>query len=198
MTLEVYLKQNPKKYLIFDLDCTLARLEIGWQNVHQTLFEEVQIIDPTLAIRPPQNAHEFFTLIGKTAKKYGPQAKHALDIGREQYETAHYHGYKAHPSLVAFIKANASSYSFALWTSNTKKIIQDFLCKENIEKAFVKIIAFEDVQFPKPDPEGFEKIYDRSIYMKNDYLMIGDSTSDEEAAKAAGIDYYQDNYFSHH
>lgn len=52
-----------------------------------------------------------------------------------------------------------------------------------------------DVQLVKPDPEGFGLIYE-SGQDKEQYLMVGNSSSDEGMAQAAEIDFYKVDYFA--
>jgi HAD superfamily hydrolase (TIGR01549 family) len=195
MSLETYLSQNPKKYLIFDLDLTLARLEIDWSDVFQMLFSEVKSIDPSLPFAMPENAHDYFKLLNEVVTKQGKSAKQKLDKAVEEYERVHYHGYTPYPELVSFIHAQKNNYTFGLWTSNSTRTIQDFLQKEQLKDIFKHIIAMENVLFTKPNPEGFYKIYERNN-LKKEYLMIGDSPSDERAAQAADIDFFRIDYFS--
>mgnify|MGYP000097042466 CR=1 FL=1 len=57
-------------------------------------------------------------------------------------------------------------------------------------KYFKKVVVREDVKYTKPHPDGFYLIFDKGIYKKRDYLLVGDSDRDPEAAKAAGIDFF--------
>ncbi|MCX6730469.1 MAG: hypothetical protein NTZ55_01350 [Candidatus Roizmanbacteria bacterium] len=70
MSLEEYLSYNLKKYLIFDLDGTLARLHIDWSTMDQEVFDFVRTFDEPLTKTvpfvvdahdeyPKPRAHEF-------------------------------------------------------------------------------------------------------------------------------------------
>ena len=195
MSLEEYLAIHPKKYLIFDLDETLAWLQIDWKEIHQALFDVAKSIDPSLTTSPTKNGIEYFSLINLITNKQGDLAKKRLNTFIQEYEQRNYRGYTPNPALIAFIKAQKQNYSLSLWTSNTKQIVDDFLQKEQLYDSFNTIVTFESVKFTKHNPDGFYKIYDRNN-IKSDYLMIGDSASDEAAAKAAGIDFFKVTYFA--
>jgi len=194
MSLGEYLEHHPKKYLIFDLDRTLARLEIDWSTYRREIFDIVATFDSHLSASTPFEAHMGIRLANEAVQKHGKKAKTVLDAFNETYELTHYHGYTPNPALLSFIRAHKNHYSFFLWTANCRKTILDFLQKEQLTGTFKKIITLDDVDYVKPDPDGFTKIYDRENN-KDHYLMIGDRFTDEGAAKAAGIDYWQDNYF---
>lgn len=195
MKLEEYLSLHPKKYLIFDLDETLARLEIDWSTVHQMLFREIKKIDQSLVSEATTNAREFYNLINTTASKHGTIAKQAINKAIEIYEQKNYSSYTPNSDLLLFIHSHVNTYTFSLWTSNSIYTIQDFLHQEHLKSIFRKIIALEDVLFTKPNPDGFSRIYEQKN-LKTDYLMIGDSENDEGAAKNAGIDFFKIDYFT--
>jgi HAD superfamily hydrolase (TIGR01549 family) len=111
-----------------------------------------------------------------------------------QFECKSYSGYLPNNELLSFIRSHADTYIFSLWTSNTERVISDFIQKEGLRPIFQNIISLNTVHYSKPYPDGFYKIYNAS-FSKKDYLMIGDSDNDESAAKAAGIDFFKVDYF---
>lgn len=195
MNLSEYLKNNPKKHLIFDLDETLIRLEVDWSGVYEMLFTAIKNIDPSLISKVPESALEFYNLVNMATLKHGEKAKKKLDQTIAEYEISHYMRYTPNPSLMSFIRTHKDTYSFSLWTSNAKGTIRDFLQKEQFEYYFEKIITLESVLFTKPNTYGFDMIYN-SNNSKKDYLMIGDSDNDKIMAKNAGIDFFQVDYFA--
>ncbi len=53
---------------------------------------------------------------------------------------------------------------------------------------FDDVIAFDDVEKRKPDPESFFKLLEKHGINNGDALMIGDTTTDINYAKNAGVD----------
>lgn len=51
------------------------------------------------------------------------------------------------------------------------------------------MLGGDDVEKPKPDPEGLLKLLELFGVRKNELLYIGDSHVDEKAAAAAGVDF---------
>jgi phosphoglycolate phosphatase len=53
---------------------------------------------------------------------------------------------------------------------------------------FNDVLAFEDVEKRKPDPDSLIKLMDKYSLLPGDVLMVGDSITDILYAKAAGVD----------
>lgn len=195
-TLENYLQTHPKKYLIFDLDSTLARLKIDWTTFRRDIFDLVAIFDKQLTEEVPFVPFAGLELANRAIKLHGEHAKNTINSFVERYELTHYSGYTPNPELLSFIRSQKEKYKLYIWTSNMRKTIMEFLKNELLESSFSKIVCREDVTFLKPDREGFKQIQIGGSN-PNEYLMIGDNFTDEGAAKNAGIDFFIIDYFSH-
>lgn len=195
MELEKYLQNSDKTHLIFDLDRTVARLEIDWSTFRRELFDTVGKIDRPLMESVPFEHGRGNELINKAVKKHGSVMKQALIAFTEEYETSHYHGYTANPDLVRFLRDNASGFSVFLWTNNCRRVADKVVSAEGIARAFTKVVAFEDVDCVKPEPDGFLRIRDNKTPREN-YLFVGDSIFDETASAAAGLDFFKTEYFN--
>lgn len=66
----------------------------------------------------------------------------------------------------------------------TVKIMQ----KHGFDVLFDDVIAFDDVQMRKPDPDSFFKLLKKHGIEPSDALMIGDTINDIKYAKNAGVD----------
>lgn len=189
-----YLSTHPKKTIIFDLDNTLTQLTIDWSGVYNMLYDAANKLFPDLKITIPSSSLEFYTLYSQLISQGGLKTKENLDQTIETFEVSHYHGYIPNPMLVSFIHNNANQFQFALWTSNTRGAIQDFLEKESLKSVFHTIVTLNDVHRAKPHSDGFLQIFDKNSD-KNTYLMVGDRSIDRDAAHNAGIDYFEETYF---
>lgn len=87
------------------------------------------------------------------------------------------------------IKALSKKNDLAIFTGRPKEeaifILEKFKIKEN----FKVIIAMEDVENQKPNPEGLNKIINRFKQNKENTIYIGDSIDDSMAAESAGISF---------
>lgn len=202
MTLQEYLKNNPKKYIIFDLDRTLVWLDIDWgetdhfEKFFKLLFTSMEKIDKKAAF-------DFISSIKSSPYSEGwrekmncflkdhPQGQKIMVESNAVFELSHYHGHdRLNNEFVTFLKENYAKYIFYLYTSNSRKITEAILKKFELYKFFKKIITRDEVLLIKPNPEGFFLIYQKSAD-KKDYLMVGDGKADWGMAKNAGIDYLE-------
>lgn len=74
-------------------------------------------------------------------------------------------------------------------TNKFRYRIEQVLEKYNISHLIDMIIGYEDVEIPKPNPEGILKIIDCYDIEREEFLYIGDSLTDAETAEAADIDF---------
>lgn len=196
MTLTEYLAIHPKKYLIFDLDHTLAKLNIDWSTVRREIFDLVATFDEPLSKSVPFVSNAGIELSNRAVKKHGKEVAKKIRTFVEEYEVTHYYDYEPNHELLDFIRNNRQTYVYYMWTSNGTRTIQDFLNKESLSSYFLKIITQNDVSLIKPESEGFTFLYTPGESLSY-YMMIGDSLSDKNAAKNAGIDFFEIDYFEH-
>lgn len=186
---------HPKKYLIFDLDHTLVRLEIDWSTYRREIFDLVATFDKPLTELVLFTPFAGLELSNRVIKKHGEFAKKKINAFVEKYETTHYAGYTPNTELLSFIRTHAKkNYRFFIWTSNARKTFDDLLIKEHVQDVFTRIVDRCAVSLLKPEIDGFKLIQIPHAPL-NDYLMIGDNFTDEGAAEKAGIDFFKVNYF---
>jgi HAD superfamily hydrolase (TIGR01509 family) len=77
----------------------------------------------------------------------------------------------------------------AICSLNSHEIIDRLLEKYDLENQFDIVMGIEDVNNPKPFPEGINEIMKKMNIRKMDTVFIGDSWTDRLAALLAGIDY---------
>jgi len=195
ISLETYLRNNPKKYLIFDLDETLALLHINWNTIRQGVFKIVSRYDEQLVHSMVDEHFVTIYLANKAVSKYGKKIKEEITAFWSDYEKNNYSGYTPNTELIKSVISLDSRYKKYIWTTNTLYPINDFLKKEGITSQFEKIISHEKVLRLKPEADGFAEIYVPRTPLA-DYLMIGDSINDEGAAKNVGIEFFKIDYFA--
>jgi beta-phosphoglucomutase-like phosphatase (HAD superfamily) len=195
MTLEDYLAKNPKKYLIFDLDGTLADLHVNWFGIDKDISDLVASIDAPLSKEVPLGRFAGIHLTNMVNKKYGELSRKKMNIFIDDFEKKNYSGFSPNHELINFLRDISNErYNCYLWTTNTRMVIEDFLSKEKLVGRFTKIVSHNDTTLLKPEAEGFSYIYTPNTSL-SDYLLIGDSINDELAAKNAGIDFFKVDYF---
>lgn len=93
-----------------------------------------------------------------------------------------------HPTVLETLKKlRQTPRQHAIVTSSRRPYIEIALNLHKIQHLFDDMITYEDVIKRKPDPEPVQKIMTRLGAKKETTLIIGDSSVDVAAGKAAGI-----------
>lgn len=176
-------------HLIFDFDSTLAKLLINWTDWHTGTEKVVQEFDQNFAHPNKFNQQEINSLI----VKYGGELRKKLWQFNQKFETNHLKGVKPILKTLNLLRQQAKqNKTIFLLTSNSRATVMPLLDELKIKQLFTVIITKTDVLFIKPDPQPFSLIYDSVTPLKK-YLMIGDSSSDENFAKNVGIEFLHVN-----
>jgi HAD superfamily hydrolase (TIGR01549 family) len=183
--LKAYLSENPKKYVIFDFDETLFTLDLPWEKYYPVISEKLHKLDPTYPAESDNTALE-----NGVTQKIGKRAAEVRWRYSKQFEKDNLRGVTELSDLTNFIRDNHAKYIFYLWTSNMRETVQPILQKNGLLRYFKQLVTKGDVLLMKPNPEGFTVIFDPQTQTKNEFLMVGDSEHDQQAAKAAGIDWW--------
>lgn len=192
-SLREYLSLHHKTHLIFDFDETIFMLLLPWRNALVYAANDLRNLDKNLYEKYENDIGRLSEMQNKFVKKHGKKAKDIFIENNMRFESEHLQGVDINQELIDFINT-ATNVSLFVWSSNTRPVIEKVLKEFGIHHKFEKIITRNDVDLLKPSSEGFTLIYDQSI-PKSQYLMVGDSMSDEGAAKAAGIDFFRVMYF---
>ena len=79
------------------------------------------------------------------------------------------------------------THKLALVTSGSRARVSRDLENTGIKEVFQVVVTGEDVQKPKPSPEGLTRVLEHFKLAPHEAVYIGDWTSDYEMAKAAGV-----------
>jgi len=191
MNLEEYLKKNPKKFLIFDLDETILKLRLPWSEYLEPIKEKLASIDADILDRRYKKEISLSELQNEYAKKDNEMVSF-LKSYNQSFESQ-LPGYDANPAIIDFIK-NDTSHTLFIWSSNCAPTVKKVLTEESILGKFITLVTRTDVDLIKPNPEGFSHIYKEGTDLK-DYLFIGDNIADKKASESVGIDFFEVNYF---
>jgi HAD superfamily hydrolase (TIGR01549 family) len=191
--LEQLITKKNKTHLVFDLDRTLAELLIDWSHWRSGVLQVINKFNT----KPNKKAflENIYTYVNHFIKEYGNAAEHAIKKFNQDYETKYLSGLTPNKPLLAFIQSLPQNYSLYVYSSNSKNTVNYALNQIQLISRFNSIVSRDHVTFIKPHPQGFSFILNPAV-KKTKYLMIGDSPSDKGAANAAGIDFFQINYFN--
>ncbi len=192
-SLQEYLKNSKKTNLIFDFDETIIKLVLPWDKSTDRIKDKLLKLDPKSLEQYQQNEISFSVLQNAYVLKFGEKALKLFLKNNLLFEKEDLKEYLRNEEMINLIK-NLKDYEMLIWSSNMKSTIERILNELQILDKFSKIVSREDVKLLKPYVEGFERLYDGKP--RANYLFIGDSKSDKEAASKAGIDFYLEDYFN--
>lgn len=194
MKLDCYLKQNNKKHIVFDFDETLFTLHLPWVDYKKEMVKKLTQLDPSLYLK---DENDLLTpLMNIALQKYGQKAKQIINNYSEFFESEHLQNVSMNQEILGFIRGNYMNYNFYIWSSNTSKTIHTILENNGLISFFKKVITQNEVSMLKPFPDGFNQIFDEKTQKKVEFVLIGDSTFDKNAAKNAGIEFLHVKNFS--
>jgi pyrophosphatase PpaX len=170
------------KLVIFDLDGTLADTDLV---MVQTMIDFIRRYDPNRKVSLLELLRLSGPPITDTLKQYFPNhnnddlVKEFADVARHMYPKYAL----AYPGIHTFLnQLRQAQIQVAIVTSKLKRNALITLQEIGLEGAFDYIISLDDVQQPKPHPEGIHKVLKHFGFSTDEAIFIGDSTFDYEAA----------------
>jgi HAD superfamily hydrolase (TIGR01509 family) len=120
-----------------------------------------------------------------------------MGLPKETWETANSYWLEAaaqqtpglFPGVERILPQLSSSYKLGLVTSGSKSRVFRDLERTGIKTTFETVITGDDVQQPKPAPEGLELALVRLEIQPHEAVYIGDAQADYEMAHAAKVQF---------
>lgn len=177
-----------KKIVIFDMNGVIINDEALHEKAFASVLKQLRII------LTKQEYLDIFA--GRTdkagfenaIKKFG--INHDINVLLKQKSAAYLklieENIETYPGVIDLIKDLNKNFILALSSSALKKEIDLILKYFGLKKIFKIIISGEDIANSKPNPEAYLKIINKLDVRPEDCIIIEDSRSGIEAAKAAG------------
>jgi pyrophosphatase PpaX len=174
------------KAFIFDFDGTIADTLPVCFYAFQSVFKEFDQKDLT-----PEEIMNMFGpsetgIIRENLNHHN--IDEAIELYYSKYEEKHeelvYNSEVVHEFLSLLLR---DGYRLGIVTGKARKSLELSLKKLNLNDYFEVIITGDDVECPKPHPEGVLKAIRMLGVNKDDAVFVGDSDADIAAGKAAGI-----------
>lgn len=188
--LEDYLEKNKKSHIIFDFDETILEVLIPW---HEWLAELKKIsgeYDKDAWVEYDKGGMSSSIPQNRLFSKFGSEVRDKINAYTENFEMTRLEGVRKNNELIEFIKENSDNYIFSIWSANSRKVINKALEDAGMDTCIKLIVGRDDVNYLKPDPDGFRLIDDGKTSI-DQYLFVGDSSNDGGAAKALGMDFFK-------
>ena len=184
--------------VLFDLDGTLIDTAPDLMNAHNHVMQKFGY--------ETKSTNEIRNLVGKGAasmigKSLWNQARKELKkIDDEKIkskmvdEFIDYYGKniavesKLLPGVLEFLKwCKKNNISMAVCTNKTEHLAVDLLKQINVYDYFEYVAGFNTFDYCKPDPRHLTNVIEIIQGQLKKSIMIGDSETDSESAKAAGL-----------
>jgi len=172
------------KALLFDFDGTL----LDSFSVH---FEVFKVVFARFGIEIDKE-HFINTYSPNWYKSYeamGLPEKDWKSADKFWVETAEKRRTNLFPGVPETLTKLCDSHVIGLVTSGTKSRVVKDLERTGIGAIFKTVVTGDDIQKPKPFPEGLEKALSDLGLQPHQAVYIGDAYADYEMAQAAGVDF---------
>ncbi len=179
----------PYRALLFDFDYTLADSSRGILDCVNCCFEQMglpsaspEAVSATIGLalpetlcrlagpQPEERVREFERLFVARADRVMVPSTVLLDSARR---------------MLAALDHNF--IALGIVTTKFRRRIHEVLTREGLRDRFAVIVGGDDVRRPKPDPEGLQLALASLSAQPPSALYVGDSLTDAEAARRAGI-----------
>lgn len=187
-------RQKHYHNLIFDLDETLTRLDLPWE----------EWIGQVTGSLPAEAAKKLEQLLEVEGAPWGEVVNEQIVKDSVFYDRfikicqdfeSKYFAHTPYDDLVkALPRLKEEGCDLFLWTSNTRQTAERALMEMGILQLFTQLLTREDVKLGKPHGEGWKQF----VFANENpdtCLMIGDSQNDALAAQAGSIAYYKISFF---
>ncbi|MDP5272955.1 HAD family hydrolase [Chengkuizengella axinellae] len=175
------------KAVLFDFDGTIADtlpevfnsfndVFMYYEGKHLTGKEIIQLFGPT----------EDEIILDFLQNKQ--LADEAIERYYTTYQKAHSSIMKSSNEIISMLKLLIDKkLRLGIITGKSRRGLDISLNELGIASMFEATVAGNEVQHPKPDPEGILKTMEMMNLKKNEVIFVGDSNADIKAGKAANI-----------
>jgi len=178
--------------ILFDWDGTLAdSLPLVTRATNEVLASHGHPVLDAASIHDGMRFPTAERMAHHIGRPYESVAAEAETLAAEFYETADRLGHTAvelFPGVADLLaRCTMLGIPMALVTNNRASLIRSLVRHAGLEDAFVLIVGEEDVQNPKPDPEGVRTALRALDARASRTIFVGDSITDAQAAARAGV-----------
>lgn len=172
------------KAVIFDLDGTLLDSFSVHYEVYETVFAKfgLHIEKKKFLETYSPNWYETYKAVGLSEDKW----KLADNLWIEEAKRKKTFMYSGTEQVLNNLHEN---FTLGIVTSGSKGRVEQDLDNNNIKRFFKTIITGDDIENPKPHPEGLELAITKLGLQPKDAVYIGDAYDDFKMADLAGINF---------
>ena len=182
------MKENIKA-VIFDFDYTLADSSKGIIECINYALRELGLTSVTTEVACEtiglSLGDTFFKLTGINNTKLKESFIRLFVNRADKIMVGMSYLFENVPDIIKLLKTKG--IKLGIVSTKFRYRIETILAQHGMSELFDIIVGGEDVLSPKPDPEGLNMAIERLELHSSDVLYIGDSVTDAETARRAGI-----------
>jgi len=175
--------------VIFDFDYTLADSSRGVLECINHALEGLGL--PKVAAEDAQRTiglslpNILVTLAGREQEGRGGEFARLFVEKADEVMTDQTEIFEEVPSVIKYLKREG--VAIGIVSTKFRRRIEEILGREDLLEPFDVIVGGEDVSRHKPDPEGLLAAIERLGGSPSGSLYVGDSVTDAETARRAGV-----------
>ena len=168
--------------LLFDLDGTLLDSFSVHLEIFKTTFAQfgIHLSEEEFLKTYSPNWYETYEAFG--LRKEDWEAADSFWLKEAEKTSA-----RLFPGVQEILLKLDKYFTLGLVTSGSKSRVERDMIATGINIFFKTIVTGDDIQTPKPSPEGLEIALRNLDKQPSEVIYIGDSSADYEMAKAAGV-----------
>lgn len=170
------------KVIVFDLDGTIADLDIDWNGMKEELKNHFfDVLDVKIEFTPLHQTIE------EISNKFGDWTKEEVYKILRRYELNGIENSKPDIKMIKFVEAIYKYKKLAIFSTNTRETIVRSLKKFDVYDFFGFIVGYEDVKNLKPNPEGLNLILTHFGVFPSEAVFIGNDKKDFDCGNSVDI-----------
>lgn len=174
------------KAIIFDFDGTLADTLLVCFLAFESVFEKFDNLEVTSEEIKAMFGPSETGIIRDNLKNNNYDE--AIELYYEIYRDRHENLVQNNEDINTLLKRlKTNGYKLGIVTGKARRSLDISLDCLGLDNFFDVIITGDDVEFPKPHPEGINKALDHLDVLPNEAVFLGDSDADIMAGKQANV-----------
>jgi pyrophosphatase PpaX len=178
------MKTMTPQTLLFDLDGTLLDSFAAHYKAYEIMFPQfgIEVSEERFFQVYSPDWYHTYRMVGLPEEQWD-------DADRVWLDAVAHIDCEPFPETVATLTQLAVRYPIGLITSGSKSRVKRELKHTNLKRFFEVVITGDDVDRPKPDPQGLQLALAAMEADEDSSVYIGDTVIDYETAVAAGMSF---------